>query len=986
MSNPVIEPYDDVDDLLNMIEDVKGDKFNTKKLAEPLKSTKSPVIPSEKTSAQTFGAGGKGNNFAEVFSGEESDEPEYDPTVRVPSQKRSTVTSEDFSKKKSALFGLSNQSASKANNSAAFDFGISEISKPAIQRPQTMESKVKKEEEDDFGSINLGFSRRKGAANNPPATKERPFTSPGDLKAGSESKAKAWGAETLKDDDDDEEESEYLNAIVNRGDRKNQSGGSGNLKIGDPQKGPLNTIGKVLTVSNMQEGPMKSPPEISTSKDGFFNNKDFAHSQLVLEEKKEPNIMGKPVGILGKKELTEPQNQVVTGNVKSVASIASSAVRKEKADGKIENLQASGASVWDGGSQPVANNMGIADLLKNGAFQGYLKETEEYYKKRSKESEEYYENRFKQYKVAIDDEKRKWEEMHEKELKLVKKENEELKDNFGKHLERERERIKEVFALEMESVIKAHRYEIERQRHIFEEENDSLKRQLEAQAKLNELADEIKKSSNKLVFLSDKMEHGRPTETFGRKGEFRDKEKELEDLERQLRRDVELVYDEKKRLERTRDELERRENEDKEELQKEKALMREEYGRLTELQETIRRQEVDKMRNLEKEKSAYEHERTKLDREGAKLKEEYSRKYHELEVEVELLDIRKREFDNVLEKTEREFTMKQGEIEQTMKRLIAIEGDMMGRLREIEHQELIMSKQTAQVQSRMNLVEMERFTFEKERDEVMKMAERTREESTKLSKFRSDFQNAQEENMRVKTELKVFANSLYNERDKLAEEKSGMAMMQKNIDGQRYVRELTLGHNKAVSADPTQSQYAREKSPEMNSSSVPPYTYVQQHAASAWNSPGRELLSPENNPNYQNFRTSMQEGNKFVKLKDLKYGIHNGAQETREWRDYSEGRRMDLANSVPNGADANYTKSTTSWGGGSVFQEAVEKTMSGQTFDYNNYMKQLKEFDKKSSMNQGYTADEKDVLTQKRFEQGLKLSPKRRAQKRLYNY
>ena len=984
MPNPILEPYDDVDDLLNMIDDVKGDKSGAKKPQELTKSSKSPIIPSEKTSTQTFGRGAKVNTFAEVFSDPESDEPEYDPTVRAPSQKKSTVTSEDFSKKKSALFGLSNQSVSKANNSAALDFGISEIGKPALQRPQTMESKVKKEEEEDeFGSINLGFSRRKGPTNNPPAAKERPFTSPGDLKTGSDSKAKAWGAEILKNDTTDEEESEYLNAIVNRGDRK--SAGPGTLKIGDPQKGPLNTIGKVLTASSMQEGPMKSAPEFG-GKDLFLNNKDLNYPPLVLEEKKESSMMGKPVGILGKKELTEPQNQVVTGNVKSVASIASSAVRKEKVDGKIENLQGSGASVWDGGSQPVANNMGIADLLKNGAFQGYLKDTEEYYKKRSKESEEYYENRFKQYKVAIDDEKRKWEDMHEKELKLVKKENEELKDNFGKHLERERERIKDVFALEMESTIKAHKYEIERQRHIYEEENDSLKRQLEAQAKLNELADEIKKSSNKLNFLSDKMEQGRPTESFGRKGEFRDKEKELEDLERQLRRDVELVYDEKKRLERTRDELERRGSEDKEELQKEKALMREEYGRLTELQETIRRQEVDKMRNLEKEKSAYEHDRTRLDREGAKLKEEYSRKYHELEVQAELLDIRKREFDNVLDKTEREFTMKQGEIEQTMKRLIAIEGDMMGRLRDIEHQELIMSKQTAQVQSRMNLVEMERFTFEKERNEVMKMAERTREESTKLSQFRADYQNAQEENMRAKTELKVFANSLYNERDKLAEEKSNMAMMQRNIDGQRheYVRELTLGHNKAVSADPAQSQYVRERSPEMNSSSVP-YTYVQQHAASAWNTPGRELLSPENDPKLQHFRTSMQEGNKFVKLKDLKYGIQNGA-ETREWRDYSEGKRMDLANSIPSGADANYAKSVTSWGGGSVFQEALEKTASGQTFDYNNYMKQLKEFDKKSSMNQGYTSDEKDVLMQKRLEQGLRLSPKRKAQKRLYNY
>jgi len=981
-----------VDDLLDFIAEAKGDKplTATKKVSEPVTASfggtsfnkpPAPMTMSMSTANKPLSQpAAKTNTFAAEFSSSDDDlgNVGYDPTVREPSNKRSSIGSNDVTQRKSALFGLSNASQAPANKSSGSEFGgTSTLPKP-VQRPQTMETKIQRDDEDDF-SINIGNSRRTGktaGGNQAGTTKDRPFTSPGDLK----SPEKKYGGNIGEEDEEDEVQSEYLNTIVSRGGDKKElkkplvagfQQGNTSLATG-LKKNPL--LGDAAS-------PMRSPKaDFSLSKDGYFANKEVTTS-LLVEEKKE--ITRSPVGILGKKEYQEPSHQ--QGQVKSVASISNTGLRKEGATGNSQLSNASAFAQFEGlkGSHEAM----AAEIGRDGVFQQYLRETEEHYRRRSKEAEEYYENRFKQLKNALEEEKRKWEEIHDKEVRLVKKENEELKDNMNRQLERERERVKEMMQLEMDSREKIHRYEIERQRKMFEDENESLKKQLEAQAKLHILADDIKQSSNKLFSISDKMEQERDVGSFGRKGELRDKEKQLYDLEKQLRHELEMVKDEKKRLDRLRNELETREVEDKEDIQKEKEFLRQEYSRLNELQEALRRQELDKMRGLEKQKVNYEHERSKTEKEAGRMKDEYRQKYHELEVQVELHELRAKEFEKFMEKTDANFSQKAQEMEVQMKKIVMIETELLTRLKELELKELLVHKSGAEVEGRLHILDVERINFEKERREVLKVAEQAREDGDKMKQFKQEFEVEQKKNQKLKIELAAFATNVYKERSKLNEEKSNMAMIQKNVEDMRhqYVREVNSGvQNTGMTLKPTNTNVIRieprrEDSPGVR---IPSATHQGFYSSSLVTSPHRDFggvhknqrngsLAPQEDPRYVKFTDLKPENFEFRRsVKQENYTKKaNGAIKIVSHEDHRSN--IENMRSWQKNITAPVLEATAGYAG-------TSKTPIVDTFNYKNYMKQLNEYDKVSNHNQGYTDIEKEELVKTKLERSLHTSPVRR--------
>lgn len=992
---PILEANDDIDDLLDLIDDAKGDNKSTikKSIPEPAKLIKTPPKQTTLVSQASQGSSNNKqgastvNNFAVELSDDDLDIPAYDPTARDTSNKRPSTANPELAKKKEALFGLSNSAMTNMNKTQSSDFQNSNFQDKPQQRPQTMETKQSKDE-DDFGEINIGFSRRKnqnsGAKKKPEETKTQE-TKPLSLSPGRPPLGNKIDIEH-KDfaEEDEEEESKYLSSFLNKDKNQKSSLIGGSKLSGD--NAHKSSMGRIGTVSNTAEitTPVKSPrSEFTMSKEGFFQSKDLYLPPAMGSDKKEDtSIPRNPIGILGKKDLSEPQGQLQLQQQltlgKSVTNLGNSAVRKERVDGfgnRIENLQGSGVSNISGDA--VSMHAGFPGGIKDAGLQVYLKETEEYYKKRSKESEEYYENRYKQLKKAVEEEKTKWEEIHEKELKLVKKENEDLKENMNKYLERERERIKEMFALEMESKEKIHSYELQRQRHQFEEENLSLKKQLEAQAKLNSLADEIKTSSNKLISLSDKMENGKSGASFGMKGDFREKEKQLEDMEKRLRHELEMVNDERKRLDRIRLEIETRDREERESMEKERGSVRQEYTRLNELQDSIRKQELDKMRNLEKEKTLYQLEREKLEKESQRTKEEYSRKYHELEVQVELHNVKKNEFDKILDKTEIDFLKKQEEIEATMKRLTGIETDLMRRVKELEHKEALVRKSSDEVQRRLDLLELDRITFEKERNQVLKIADQTREDNEKITRFRLDFEDEQQKNMLLRSELAGFATSLKNERNQLAEERNNFANMSKALETLKhdYVKEIGLGQRKALVETNRPPLHNRERSFDAALDKAP-FTYVTP-AGATWGSGQKNPQGRENRHN-DGFGVSgavYPPNDRLVRLKDLKDSMNAENSIWRELRTGTEINKVAEENSkafkkMMHNSDGfqNWAKSTSN---------SEMKNQPSEKFDYNNYMAQLKQIDRTSNINQSYIEMEREELLMKKISSNSMYSPKK---------
>ena len=961
----MLESTEDVDDLLNLIEEAKGDKsIGNRKTNDSSKDTKSQfqmptTIP--KTSTQTTNKFSASNAFAAELSDSDDDLDQvgYDPTVRETSNKRSTVSSEDMAKRKSALFGLSNASQTGGNKSQISDSGMQGLQTGSkLQRPQTTEAKTTKDE-DELGEINIGFSRR-GGGKTVTAAKERPFTSPGNMKTVPETKT----IENIKEDEDDEDmQSEYLSTVISR-DKKDTKKPTVNLKFTSSVGGT--GLGKISSPTNAGDTttPKKSPrSDFMNSKEGFYVAKEVTVSQLMEEKERKDatgNITRSPVGILGKKELLEPQNQ--QGQAKSVASIGNPLLRNRiDGHGHTVSSQLSGGSGFGEGS--IKDGHGVMlDIGKDGTLQGYMREVEEHYKRRSREAEEYFENRYKQLKTAIEEEKRKWEEIHEKEVKMLKKENEEMRDSMTRQIERERDRMKEMFNLELESKDKIHKYELERQRHIFEDENDSLKKRLEAQAKLNTLADEIKESSNKLFSLSNKIETEKGTGSFGIKGELREKEKRIEDLERKLLHELEIVNDERKRIDRMRTELETRESEEREELQKEKEHIRQEFARLNELQEALRRQELEKMRGLEKERLKYEHEREKLSKEELRMKDEFNKKFHDLEVQMELYEVRTREFEKIMEITEASFRQKQDQMETSMRRLVVVETDLIAKVRELEHKELLVNKNASEVQSRLNILELERITFEKERGQVLKLAEQAREDGEKLRKFRLDFENDQHKNIRLRSELAGLANNLRHEKSKLNEEKSNMVHMQRTLDDLRhgFVKEVDLGANKHFIPESKNVfngtvQHNRERSQEI------PIPRAYHTSGSALNSPSKASVKQEV-PVERN-RSALKEDSRYAKLKNLRVeSIERVEAEDRNVKKVGAGA-IKIISSSPT---VEYQTNIKTWQKSAINIEnppKEKKTPILDTFHYGNYMRQLQAYDKVSHNNQSYISTEKEELT-----------------------
>jgi len=687
------------------------------------------------------------------------------------------------------LVGLSEEQRNKKNDIFYKD-STSTAADDFKQRPLTTEAKPITTLTDDFTDITITASRRnKRTATTKDFT--RPYTSPGVLEKDSafsvddnKSITDLGGitpAEYKAQDDDEAAQSEYL-AQLSRGREKRGPSSQSRIKL-DTQS----DVGGIK-----DNTPRKSPVSVQegySTKDSFFPGGEEKKNNY-RNELLDPNTSNKP--------------NEFTPNITGVSRRGNRAETKKFDSTKDDQM----SGITKPFTAPEGDSMiGRLDSQKNlppvdSNIKSYLHETEELYKKRLKETEEYYEQRFKQLKATLEEEKKKWEEAHQREIELLKKEKEDLKENLNVAVERERARLQELHKLEMESKEKLHKYEIERQRHLAEEQNESLKRQLEAQIKLNGLVEEIRLSSTKINALSEKLEHEKVNEDEKKKLELFTKEKALEDRERKLNHERELIEAERRRLDKVKADLELRELESQKNLEKERELIKNEYNRLTELQESIRNMESERKKELELEKKAFESRKNQLERENLDIKEEYNRKFHELELQNELFEVRKQEFEQMMEKSEESLRKKHEEADNIRKRLTLQEAESLRKLKNIEQKELLLSKQADDLQTKIDLFEMERLAFEREKIQVQELAKKIKEESEIINKFKREFDSEKEKNTRLKLELDKYAMNIQNEKKKIEEEKTNLSIMHKTLEGLRYnyVKDLSTNIDRPTSA------------------------------------------------------------------------------------------------------------------------------------------------------------------------------------------
>ena len=84
-----------------------------------------------------------------------------------------------------------------------------------------------------------------------------------------------------------------------------------------------------------------------------------------------------------------------------------------------------------------------------------------------------------------------------------------------------------------------HEYDKQQLKRTWEQESDSLRKQLEQQTRLALLADEIKFNSDKLNSIQNRLESATKVETVDKSGLLDSREQLLKDMENKLRSDRE---------------------------------------------------------------------------------------------------------------------------------------------------------------------------------------------------------------------------------------------------------------------------------------------------------------------------------------------------------------------------------------------------------------------------------------------------------------
>lgn len=936
---------DEVDDLLDFIEEASRPGTSKQSSAQ-----KPPSRQPEKTE-KAEKAGGFFDDLVEDDQGTSS----YIPSMSQTRQSRTGGgLNSDLKSKMGELFGIKSDKKGKEDED---DAGI-----PAMTRPFTSEPRINATSNktgfnqtgfsDDLGSneggideLSMPFSRRKGRGKTlRERESSRPFTSPGDIagnvkdeesRIGTRDNVSNQGGFDLtsnyeaksiqnKDENEDEDHSEYIPTGLARpvsrgGDKKftksrigGDSGDFGAKKL----LGSAFGDDKSDTPSIL--APKKSVPETGGYGELSTSNITAIHADTTGVTRR---ARGSHTEILdlGKPPMTKFEEKMASlGRPATGTGIPQAQPKTE--------ISLPGFD--DGVSRQGANLQG-----NEKSFLG-----EETIKKILKDTEEYYKSTLEDLKKHHREEKERWEAAHTKEIEMLKREKQTLLDQMEINVQRERDRLKELHKLEMESKDKMHSYEIDRQKHLLEEQTESLKKQLEAQIKLNALAEEVRSSSNKLQTLTERIESERRIGDHGKKSDLDQRERLIEEREMKIKTDLEILEREKQRYDRLLMELDERESESMRKIDREKDQISQEYKRLSELQESVKNGELEKRRELNSEKTQLETMRVRLEKENLEIKEEYRRKYHELEIQIMLFEEQKREFTKRQTEDEKSLKKKIEEVDAIRKKLAYEEADLLKKLKDAETRELQLVKMMDELQTKLDLYNMEKSTFESEKMKVYEIAKKAREESEAVNKFKMEFDREKEKNQRMKIELDSYATALQAERLKLDEERSSLTLLQKTLEGMRYgyVKEYNTTGPGFVGKPPIPSQrttFANEFPSKLNE------TMPQTHR------PGTAGLGTNEFPSRLNetMANTHRPGTT---------GLMAKSASSKNLQDFSDTTRPST-----NRVSANTNKYTSE-----------RRRSNVSSFDLSRYMEELKHIDKSNSINKEYITREKENLLRNRID------------------
>ncbi|EAR90164.3 hypothetical protein TTHERM_00355110 (macronuclear) [Tetrahymena thermophila SB210] len=522
----------------------------------------------------------------------------------------------------------------------------------------------------------------------------------------------------------------------------------------------------------------------------------------------------------------------------------------------------------------------------------------------------------KKLKVNYEDQIKSIKENYEQLLKFEKDRNQQLQDEMKELIIKDRERQRQLFDIEVESLKNS--FEKEKAQIIMSHQiqSESLKKQLQQQAEIIGLAEQLKQNSEKLNSISYQIETTQERNQIDMQklnNEVQEKQKYLKDLESRLKLEQEFIDSEKRRLDKLKSDIQQTEESQRGYLDKEKAMIRTEYTRLNELQDQIKEIDAEKKREIAHERNKMETERLEIQEERIKLKEEYERMYKEFELKVNIFEQTKMELQRSQTKMEYKQQQQIKEIEQKHIDLLKQEQIILQKTKLLELREYELKQQEQQSNQYFRQVATEKANFDSEKQGLRVLADKIEAENQGIREFKANFDLERMKLIQKEQELQDQEKNIRRKQEQVLSEKREVTQLQDTLRNLRsnFVKGLVNSPPNSLTLAPSLSSFI---SPNKSSATN----------QFGFRSPQNQFLSSQRTQQNQDvtFRSPESKLNK-IHIKEVE-------------------RELAFQNSQKN--------------------EGYVKQVMHERFDLKGFMNQIREIDQKQMSNVGYIMNEKDNL------------------------
>jgi hypothetical protein len=297
--------------------------------------------------------------------------------------------------------------------------------------------------------------------------------------------------------------------------------------------------------------------------------------------------------------------------------------------------------------------------------------------------------------------------------------------NFKAEIEREvqmeRERLSFIHKHDLENQESIHSKNMQQQKKLFEEQNDTLRKQLQQQLEFNKLANKVETSSNKIEDILLKFNLERDKCFDSEKYSQDTREKFLNDYEEKLKENEKQLHVERENIHKLRQEFELRHLEKKRENQEERVRLEKEILRLQELQNSLKNMEFHSKEKYEREKLELSHKQSEWKIEIETIKNNYYQKLSDLEYKERMMTEDKSYFEKYKDEVYKNIEVKLSNFEERREKFLEEEKQIKGRVKVLQQKEFYIKEKFDEIEKMKEDCVEKYKSIEKDKKDLVKI-------------------------------------------------------------------------------------------------------------------------------------------------------------------------------------------------------------------------------------------------------------------------